>query len=301
MALHSFGGGPAEVTTDSQGNVVGGVDVKVYTAHYGGQQVTELYDFDGNILPGIVRSVESGADEGRIMFQASDAYAQLFVDSGTGGRWVVPAVETFNGVMGAISAAEDAQETAQTAIGIATDANEKSSEALDLINSGDVASNQNVKDAVGQLQTIMPTTDELTDTIYIPAMVSGGTLTSTMVDNTEIPLWVAPFPATILSVGMVFESFTSPTPLSDADYVNFYLLRRVIGDATRVAARSSTDLEWGSTITAGQGWEWDKSFYWEENHQTLAKSEVLSIKSRKYGAHADIPLPVTITLRYRPL
>ena len=40
MALSIFGGGPGDVTSNSDGSVIGGVSLKVYTAAQGGQQVT---------------------------------------------------------------------------------------------------------------------------------------------------------------------------------------------------------------------------------------------------------------------
>lgn len=301
MALNMFGGGPADVTTDSQGNVVGGVNVKVYTARTGGQRVTALYDVDGNALPGVVTSVGFGSDEGRIAFRASDTHSKLFIDTGSGMRWVLPAAQTYDAVQSALGKADEALTVASGAASVAREADDKASTALNLITSGDVASNESIQKAIDQIQTITPTTDELTDTVHISSMISGSSLTTTMIDNTEIPLWVAPFDATILSIGMVFENFSTPLSLSDVDYVNFYLLRRPLNDSTRVVARASTDLEWGTDIVAGQGWEWDKSFYWEAAQQTLTKSEVLSIKCKKYGAQADVPLPLTITLRYRPL
>lgn len=301
MSLNVFGGGPADVTTDSQGNVVGGVDVKVYTARNGGQRVTELYDIDDSPLGGVVKSVAFGGDQGRIAFKASDTYSKLYIDSGTGMRWVLPAAETYDAVKTALVKSEEARGTASTALTVANAADDKATNALDLITSGEVASNQNIQQAIDQIQTITPTTDELTETVYISSMVSGSSLTSTFVVNDEVPLWVAPFDATILSVGMVFENFSSASPLSDTDYLNFYLLRRRLSDTTKVMARGSTDLTGGTDVIAGQGWEWDHSFYWESEHQTLKKGEVLTIKYKTYGSHAAISLPVTITFRYRPL
>lgn len=308
MALNMFGGGPGDVTTNSSGDVVGGVALKVYTAALGGQRVTELYDPTGEPLAGVVASETTGNDTGRITFQASDQYQLLFLDAGYGMRWAIPAREAFSAAytaMGksaeALTAAQEAQTTASGAEVTAGNADGKATKALDLITSGDFASSKNAQQAIAQLQTITPTTDELTETVHVSSMVSGSALTAKMIDNTQIPLWVAPFNATILSVGIVFESFSSPSPLSDTNYVNFYLLKRPLEGATSVVARAGTDLDLGTAVVAGRGWEWDHSYFWDVPSQNLAKGEVLAFKSKKYGSQPEVPLPLTITFRYRPL
>lgn len=125
MALNMFGGGPGDVTTNSAGDVVGGVTLKVYTAALGGQQATELYDVDGNILAGEVVSEPAGADEGRIAFQASDQYQLLFLDAGYGMRWAIPAREAFSAAYTALSKADEALTVADEAHDVAADAGVK--------------------------------------------------------------------------------------------------------------------------------------------------------------------------------
>lgn len=95
MAYTIFGGGPADVTTDNRGVVVGGVEFTVWTHATGGQRVTDLRDTDGQTLPGRIQSATTAADPtdvGRIRFQAPDTYHALYLDRGYGDRWqVVPA------------------------------------------------------------------------------------------------------------------------------------------------------------------------------------------------------------------
>lgn len=139
MALNTFGGGPADITTDSSGNVVGGIQLKAYTAPNGGQRVTALFDTEGEPLPGAVVSSVEGDDIGRVLFQASDSYDQLFLDSGKGPRWVVPSREVFSATSIALSKAsealdvsEDAYEKSDTALRSATDALSKVGKYADL-------------------------------------------------------------------------------------------------------------------------------------------------------------------------
>ena len=125
MALNVFGGGPSDVTSDSAGNIIGGVTMKVYTAALGGQQVTELYDTTGEPLSGVVTSEAEGDDEGRVTFQASDQYQILYLDAGYGMRWAVPAREAFSAAYTALGKSEAAVTAAQKAEALATDAGTK--------------------------------------------------------------------------------------------------------------------------------------------------------------------------------
>lgn len=125
MALNFFGGGPADVTAGSNGNISGGITLKVYTAALGGQRVTELYDLNGDPLAGVVVSGTSGDDEGRVAFQASDQYQILFLDAGYGMRWAVPAREAFSAAYTALGRSVEALDAAQEAQAIATESGVK--------------------------------------------------------------------------------------------------------------------------------------------------------------------------------
>lgn len=125
MSINVFGGGPADVTTDANGNVAGGVSLKVYTAALGGQRVTELYDLNGDPLAGVVVSGTTGEDEGRVVFQASDQYQLLFLDAGYGMRWAVPAREAFSAAYMALGQSKAAMEASQEAQQIATESGVK--------------------------------------------------------------------------------------------------------------------------------------------------------------------------------
>ena len=125
MALHVFGGGPGDVTSNAAGDVVGGIALKAYTAPNGGQQVTELYDTTGQPLAGVVVSQTGGDNEGRVAFQASDQYSVLYLDAGYGMRWAVPAQQAFTAVNTALERSTTALTAAQQAEALATDAGAK--------------------------------------------------------------------------------------------------------------------------------------------------------------------------------
>ena len=130
MALNHFGGGPSDIVTDAQGNVVGGVQLRVYSAQEGGKRVTELYDTDGTPLPGVVESSSEVNNVGRWAFQASDNYDQLFMDDGVSDRWVVPARETYTATRQALGLASEAKTVAEEARGTADAALEEVNERL---------------------------------------------------------------------------------------------------------------------------------------------------------------------------
>lgn len=96
MALNTFGWTPAEVTTDSAGNVVEGVTLTVFTDVTKTTQVTGLFDKDGvTALPSDVVVSDS---KGRFGFKASDAYSLLYVyDGSTTDPWPIAAHETLDG------------------------------------------------------------------------------------------------------------------------------------------------------------------------------------------------------------
>ncbi|WP_432789233.1 hypothetical protein QYM46_12920 [Brevibacterium sp. K11IcPPYGO002] len=140
MALNHFGGGPSDIVTDAEGNVVGGVQLRVYTAQDGGSRVTELYDFDGTPLSGVVVSDSSPGNIGRWSFQASDNYDQLFMDDGVSDRWVVPARETYTATRQALGLAGEAKTVAEAAKDTAEHALDEVNERLDTYGDLDIFS-----------------------------------------------------------------------------------------------------------------------------------------------------------------
>lgn len=116
MALRLFGGSPSDVTANANGDVIGGISLKVYTALNGGQRVTELYDTTGSPLPGVVTSGTTGDLTGRIAFQAAEQYSILYMDAGYGNRWAVPAQEAFGLTDTAYARANRAIELAENAV-----------------------------------------------------------------------------------------------------------------------------------------------------------------------------------------
>lgn len=125
MALNTFGGAPGDVTANAAGDVAGGVIMKAYTAPFGGQRVTELYDTTGAPLAGVVVSIESGDNEGRVAFQASDQYQILYLDAGYGMRWAVPAREAFSAASTALDRSTAALDASQEAQAIAAESGVK--------------------------------------------------------------------------------------------------------------------------------------------------------------------------------
>lgn len=118
MSLITFGGGPADITTDSAGNAVGGVQLKVYSQLTGGQRITELYDLEGDPLSGTVVSNSSPgeSDLGRVSFRASDSYYTLFLDRGYGQRWQVSAATLGEDVAKSIVKSNDALQQSSEAL-----------------------------------------------------------------------------------------------------------------------------------------------------------------------------------------
>lgn len=137
MAYNTFGATPADVTNDAAGNVIGGRTFTVWTARTGGTQVTDTLNASGAQTGGIVTSSTGGTETGRIRFQASDLYAVLFLDDGTGNRWAVLSVEAMQKVGPMLAAAQqastdsaNANTTAASAVATANAADQRSKDAL---------------------------------------------------------------------------------------------------------------------------------------------------------------------------
>lgn len=90
MAYIFFGSSPADITTDDQGNVIGGITLQVWSQQTGGTRITDLRNVEGVPLAGVVMSnSDAGSELGRIRFQAPDQYTVLYLDRGYGDRWSV--------------------------------------------------------------------------------------------------------------------------------------------------------------------------------------------------------------------
>lgn len=115
MALNTFGWTPAEVTTDSAGNVISGVTLTVFTDVTKTTQVTGLMDKDG-VTP-LANNVVVSDNKGRFGFKASDAYSLLYVyDGSTADPWPIAAHEALDqGMASHAQAVADAQAAADSA------------------------------------------------------------------------------------------------------------------------------------------------------------------------------------------
>ena len=130
MALNTFGGTPADVVTDTAGNVValdgGGspIELTVYTSAARTTQVTALFAMDGTTpLPGYVVPVNDpgGPNHGRLRFKASDAYPALWLWDGNpaSDSWLIWARETPGYILGLSSGVDAANVAASAALAAA--------------------------------------------------------------------------------------------------------------------------------------------------------------------------------------
>lgn len=134
MAYIFFGSSPADVTTDDQGNVVGGITLQVWSQQTGGTRITDLRDSSGQPLPGVVESnPTSGADQGRIRFQASDQYTVLYLDRGYGDRWMVTSDRLSVIVAEAVARSQTALTQSGDALAASTEAKQSADHAFNTV------------------------------------------------------------------------------------------------------------------------------------------------------------------------
>lgn len=141
MALNTFGASPDDVTTDSDGTTVGGIQLTVWTTKSRSVQVNSLYAVDGvTPLPGYVTSSTAAPPaRGRYEFKASDSYSLLWLWDGNPANeaWPIAAQEALADVGPAILKADQAsvdaaaaQASAASADSKATTADNRSTDAL---------------------------------------------------------------------------------------------------------------------------------------------------------------------------
>lgn len=134
MAYIFFGSSPADVTTDDQGNVVGGITLQVWSQQIGGTRITNLRDSSGQPLPGVVESnPTSGPDQGRIRFQASDQYTVLYLDRGYGDRWMVTSDRLSVIVAEAVARSQTALTQSGDALAASTEAKQSADHAFNTV------------------------------------------------------------------------------------------------------------------------------------------------------------------------
>lgn len=119
MAYTLFGSGPADITANATGEVIGGIEFRVYTAPSGGVRITDILAVDGTPLPGTVTSqatADDDSDIGRIRFQAPDTHYVLYLDRGYGDRWQVIPSKLGETVAASVDASSTALAQSQRAI-----------------------------------------------------------------------------------------------------------------------------------------------------------------------------------------
>lgn len=140
-----------------------------------------------------------------------------------------------------------------------------------------------------------PTLEELMFTLSIPNWNGSTDVTAA----TRFTLLIAPVPVRVLSVDISFEYWTlvsSPTAYWQAT------LEKGTGPAgfPDIANRDTqaTGANANGPIVSRQAWNFDAATW---ANADLAKGELLCVTWSKVGTPAALHLPMTATVRYRPL
>lgn len=110
----------------------------------------------------------------------------------------------------------------------------------------------------------------------------------------NLTLWIAPFPCRIMWVALSFDYMSKAA--SDTDYVTFRFDRLAGGAATTLVDKT-TQATGGEAITARTAWDFTQNAWTTAD---FAAGNLLTMSLNVAGT-ATIELPMTATIRYRPL
>lgn len=193
MAYTIFGGGPADITTNTSGAVVGGIQFDVWTRLTGGVRVTDLLSEHGEPLAGkVVSETTAGSDLGRIKFQAPDSHNVLYLDRGYGGRWQIIPQQLSETVSVATQKSVEALAQSTRAMVDAEAALTVSRAQVDVRQFGAVGGG-NVDDTNAFIAALAELKSRGGGTLYVPPLVYRIAGHIPLVDNVSIEGWGATF------------------------------------------------------------------------------------------------------------
>lgn len=298
---YTFGGGSAEVTRDkggmitthdAQGNLMA---FTVWDAQVGGNQITDLLDYQGNPLPGTVSPIPDPAslDEGLILFYARNSFPAVFLDRGVPGsvRIALWAREMAALMPATIDKADTALTNSTSALADVDSANTNASDAVSTANATQAQQTQ--------LMTVTPTVDELSVASTVNgAWIAGAwsqTLTTT---NSTMGLWSAPFACKVVWAAVSWDnwSFTA----NDTNYWNVTLRRMDAAKAQYDITVKGTKVTGGESVVNRVTWVLNGGA-WNTAAALFAAKDLLCIDVAPVGAPAAMKFPITATFRYQPL
>lgn len=152
---------------------------------------------------------------------------------------------------------------------------------------------------VALLRTQVPTLEDQLFSTTIPCWRASGVPTSKITSGTMVTLMVAPIPLRILSVVFSFEYWNLTA--SDSNYWQARLARGSTTAFTTFATKTTqiNGANANGGIVARKAWPMDSAAWGSAD---LAASDLLAFIATPFGDPAsDWDLPMTATIRYRPL
>lgn len=285
---YTFGGGSAEVTRGKTGPVATRYDdgslmeFTIWDAQVGGNQITDLLDFEGNVLPGTVSPIPDpeSIDEGLILFYAPDPYAAVFLDRGIAGsvrialwaREVAASMPVFI-------------DKAQTALDNSTSALSQITEAVDDANAA-AAKADGVATQQDQWMGQSATIGQLSRSVFInrPGV-------------TSFTLGVAMFPEVLADASLLFDALN--VAASDTNYwtASLVAVRGGVEDASPMVSKTTSTS--GEAITANKAWGFAGATF-DATAKKLATGDALRLKFTATGTPGTLSMPITASWRVQP-
>lgn len=154
-----------------------------------------------------------------------------------------------------------------------------------------------VQAAVTALAGTAATVDELIFSMRIDCNYSGTTATVELTTTTSSTLMVAPFALEIVDVTLSFERYNLAA--DNTNYARGWIQKVSSGTTTQMTTTKTTQATApGEAIVARRPWSLTGAGV---TGNPLAAGDLLQLTLGVTGAPANIQLPVTVTVKYRPL
>lgn len=133
----------------------------------------------------------------------------------------------------------------------------------------------------------------LVDELVASTVFTTGTVSS----SNWYPIFVAPFPLSIVAASVIFGGPSTGIVANDTNYVTV-TLRRVRSGTDVVIATKTTQATGGQTMPARGDWNFDAVAF-DANNKVFAKGDICAVQFGFTGAPAGVEKPMA-TVRYVP-
>ena len=149
---------------------------------------------------------------------------------------------------------------------------------------------------LAEFKTQVPTLEEQLFSLLVPCWNNGA---DKLTNANAMTFLVAPFPLRVLSIALSWDYWSLPA--NDSNYWSLTARRGSNPSGWVVVATRTTQSTGGNAnggVTARKAWSFDAAAWASAD---LLAGDLLRVDFTPVGAVADLDMPFTVTVRYRPL